>query len=78
MTDQVKKFIVGYRAVERDCVPVPLAEVVAHGDRGIPAAQPGREIRGTFEADAAGGRPGVTSANILPAILNTATSSPNE
>src|ERR1022692_1342599 len=55
MIDQVKQLILGYRAVECDCVPVPLAEVVARGDRGISAAQPGREIRVAFEADAAGG-----------------------
>jgi hypothetical protein len=77
MTDQVKQFILGYRAVECDRVPVPLAEVVPRGDRGISAAQPGREIRVAFEADPAGAGPSVTSANILPATLNTATSSPN-
>jgi hypothetical protein len=67
MINQVRQFIFGYRAVERDCVPVPLAEVVARGDRGIPAAQPGREIRVASEADAAGAGPSVTNANILPA-----------
>jgi hypothetical protein len=77
MIDQIKQFILGYRAVECDCVPVPLAEVVARRDRGIPAAQPGREIRVASEADAPGGGPSVTSANILPTTLNTATSSPN-
>ncbi len=56
MIDQVKRFILEYRAVECDCVPMPLAGGVARGDRGISAARPGREIRVAFEADAAVGR----------------------
>jgi hypothetical protein len=73
MIDQVKKFILGHGAVERDGVPVPLVEVVARSDRAILAAQADREVRVAFEADAARGWPSITSANILPATLNTAT-----
>jgi hypothetical protein len=52
MIDQVKKFIVGHGAVERDCVPVPLVEVVARSDRGIASTQTSGQIRITLEADA--------------------------
>ena len=77
MIDQVRQFTFGYRAVERDCVPVPLAEVVARGDRGISATQPGREIRVALRLALPGAGPSVTSANILPMTLNTAAPSPN-
>ena len=39
VTDQLQHLGIRYRAVERDDIPVPLAEVVAGRDRGMPATQ---------------------------------------
>jgi hypothetical protein len=39
LTDQLQHLVIRHGAAERDGVPVPLAEVVAHRDRGMPATQ---------------------------------------
>jgi hypothetical protein len=39
VTDQLQHLVIRQGAVERDGVPVPLAEVVARRDRDMPAAQ---------------------------------------
>ena len=39
VTDQLQHLGIRHGAVERDGVPVPLAEAVARRDRGMPATQ---------------------------------------
>jgi hypothetical protein len=76
MIDEFHHFRLRHRTVEHHGVPVPLAEVVARGERRITAAQVYCQAGIGLEADAAGCRAQRDQYD-MARDLGNATSSPN-